>query len=78
MSKNELHSLKVLDSQYKLIKNLKKKRLENKMSQTDVANITGMSQQAISRMERFKSLPTLPNLINYMEAVGIDINELFK
>lgn len=77
MKDDNLHSLKVLDSQYKLIRNLRKKRIENKLSQNDVAKITGLSQQAISRMEKFKCLPTLPNLINYMEAIGIDINDLF-
>ena len=77
MKDKDTYSLKVLDIQYKLIKNLKKKRIENNLSQTDIANMTGLSQQAISRIETFQYSPSLPSLIKYMDAVKIDINELF-
>lgn len=78
MDNEELYLLKIIDVQYKLIKNLQKKRLEKKMSQSDIAKITGLSQQAISRIETFQYSPSLPNLIKYMDAIEIDINELFK
>lgn len=77
MEDKELYSLKILDSQYKLIQNLHKKRIEKNMSQSDVANLTGLSQQAISRIETFQCAPSLYTLIKYMDAINIDINELF-
>ena len=49
----ELYSLEMLNVQYKFIENLHRVRLEKKMSQSDVAKKTGLSQQAISRIETF-------------------------
>lgn len=77
MKDKELYLLEIFDVQYKLIKNLQKKRLEKKMSQKDIANLTGLSQQAISRIETFQYSPSLPNLLKYMNALDIDINSLF-
>lgn len=78
MEDKELYLLEILDMQYKLIKNLQKKRLEKNLSQTDIANITGLSQQAISRIETFQYSPSLPSLLKYMNALNIDINSLFQ
>lgn len=78
MEDKELYLLEIFDIQYKLIKNLQKKRLEKKLSQKDIANITGLSQQAISRIETFQYSPSLPNLLKYMKALNIDINSLFE
>lgn len=73
----ELYSLEILNTQYKLIENLHRIRLEKKMSQSDVSKITGLSQQAISRIETFQYSPSLPTLIKYMSALNININDLF-
>lgn len=73
----ELYSLEILNTQYKLIENLHRIRLEKKMSQSDVSKITGLSQQAISRIETFQYSPSLPTLIKYMSALDININDLF-
>ena len=73
----ELYSLEILNIQYKLIENLHRVRLEKNMSQSDVAKITGLSQQAVSRIETFQYSPSLPTLIKYMNALNIDINDLF-
>ena len=73
----ELYSLEILNTQYKLIENLHRIRLEKKMSQSDVSKITGLSQQAISRIETFQYSPSLPTLIEYMSALDININDLF-
>lgn len=78
MEDKELYLLEIFDIQYKLIKNLQKKRLEKNLSQKDIANITGLSQQAISRIETFQYSPSLQNLLKYMKALNIDINSLFE
>lgn len=78
MEDKELYLLEIIDMQYKLIKNLHKKRLEKNMSQKDIANITGLSQQAISRIETFQYSPSLPSLLKYMNALNLDINTLFQ
>lgn len=77
MQDKEMYLLEISDMQYKLIKNLQKRRLEQRMSQKDIANITGLSQQAISRIETFQYSPSLPNLLKYMNALNLDINSLF-
>lgn len=78
MEDKELYLLEISDIQYKLIKNLHKKRLERNLNQIDIANITGLSQQAISRIETFQYSPSLPSLLKYMNALNIDINSLFQ
>lgn len=77
MENKDLYVLGIMDMQYKLIKNLHKKRLEKNMSQKDIAKITGLSQQAISRIETYQYSPSLPTLLKYMNALNIDINSLF-
>jgi Predicted transcriptional regulators len=47
------------------------------MTQDDVADKTGLTQQTISRLETHFHAPTLTNLIKYMGAVGLDINKVF-
>lgn len=74
----ELYSLEMLNVQYKLIENLHRIRLEKKMSQSDVAKKTGLSQQAISRIETFQYAPSLPTLLKYMNALDVDVNKLFE
>ena len=73
----ELYSLEILNTQYKLIENLHRVRLEKNMSQSDIARLTGLTQQAVSRIETFQYSPSLPTLIKYMNALNIDINDLF-
>lgn len=68
----------VKDKQFKLIQNLIKKRIENNLTQRDISDITGLSQQAISRMEKHGHTPSLTNLIKYLTALNMDINDLFK
>lgn len=78
MKNNDLYQLEILDMQYRLIQNLHKQRLLRNMSQKDIANLTGLSQQAVSRIETFQFLPSLPTLLKYMKALNLDINSLFE
>lgn len=49
-----------------------KMRKAEKMTQQDVANATGMSQQAVSRIER-GSGATINSLIKYLTGIGYSI-----
>lgn len=57
--------------------NLIAKRNSKSLSQRDLAKKTGLTQQAISSMERLDRNPTLFNIIRYLSGLGIDINDLF-
>lgn len=67
----------VEEDHYKLIENLVKQRKIRNMTQEDISNITGMSQQAISRIEKYGHTPSLTNLLKYMRALNLDINRIF-
>ena len=68
----------VEEEQFKLIQNLIKKRKEKNMTQKDIANMTGLSQQAVSRIEKYGNTPSMVNLIKYLRALDLDINSIFK
>lgn len=68
----------VEDDQFKLIQNLIKKRIEKNMTQRDIADKTGLSQQAVSRIEKYGNTPSMANLIKYLRALDLDINSIFK
>ena len=63
--------------QMTFIKNLIKARKDKGLSQQNLADITGLTQQVISAFEQCDRKPTLPNLIKYLLGIGIDINKLF-
>nr|WP_312291971.1 helix-turn-helix transcriptional regulator [Clostridium chromiireducens] len=66
------------ETQITFIKNLIEQRKKKGLSQQELANITGLSQQVISAFEQCDRKPTLPNLIKYLLGLGIDINKLFS
>lgn len=68
----------VEQQQFALIQNLISKRIEKNMTQKDIANKTGLSQQAVSRIEKYGNTPSMANLIKYLNALEIDINSIFK
>ena len=53
-------------------------RRERKMSQSELAQITGLSRAMISNMERGKANFRLDNLLAIAEGLEIDFRELFK
>lgn len=48
------------------------------MTQRDIANKIGLSQQAVSRIEKYGNAPSITNLIKYLRALDLDINSIFK
>ena len=63
---------------YKFIENFEKEREKQGLFQQDIENLTGISQQAISRIEKHKNKPSINTTVKYLMALGIDINSLFK
>lgn len=62
---------------YTFVERLVKRRKFLKMSQDEVSEKTGLTQQTISRLETHFHKPTLTNLMKYMKAVELDINKVF-
>ncbi|MFH1840857.1 MAG: helix-turn-helix transcriptional regulator [Patescibacteria group bacterium] len=59
-------------------KNLKRIRLEKKMSQGDVARALGVHRSYISGLERGVRNPTLTNIERIAKALGINIQKLLE
>lgn len=75
---NEQFLYEIERDQYELIKNLIAERKKKKLTQKDIAQITGMSQQAVSRIEQYDVKPSLINLLKYIKAIGLNINSIFN
>lgn len=63
--------------QYELIENLIKERKKKGLTQKDIAQKTGMTQQTVSRIEQYDVKPSLLNLLKYLKAVDLSINSIF-
>ncbi|EGT3944779.1 TPA: helix-turn-helix transcriptional regulator [Clostridioides difficile] len=59
------------------IQNLVNFRKKQNITQKEIAEKTGLTQQAISGIETGGRKPTLINLIRYLQGIGININDLF-
>ncbi|WP_353106969.1 helix-turn-helix domain-containing protein [Acetoanaerobium noterae] len=59
--------------EYELIKQVVEMRKKKNISQKDLANMVGISQQEISRFENEKHIPKLTSFIRIIEALDIDI-----
>lgn len=59
-------------------KNLIALRKEKGLTQTDIAKKTGLTQQAVSKLEKCSKKPTLPSLIIYLLGLDINLNELLR
>lgn len=68
----------VEDQEYRLIENLVAERKRQSLTQADISLRTGMSQQAVSRIEKYGNKPSLTNLLKYMKALNLDINSMFN
>lgn len=54
-----------------------KHRKELGMTQKELALKTGLSQQAISSLERCEREPRLSNLLKYLEGIEINVEKIF-
>lgn len=66
-------SYDIIDKEYTLIEKAVLMRKEQGHTQKEVANQAGLTQQAISRMERLDNRPTLRNFIKYLDASGLEL-----
>jgi len=55
------------------IKTIKSLREKKGLSTTDVANLTGLKQPNVSRIEGGAYMPNLPTLMKLAEALGVDL-----
>ena len=62
----------------KLGKNLKRIRIEKKMSQGDIMRALGCSRSYVSNIENGKTNPTLATIAKLAKSVGVSTNELLK
>lgn len=62
-----------IDKEYKLIEQAVALRKEQKITQKDIQNNCGMTQQAISRLEKADVNTTLRNFIKYINAAGFEL-----
>lgn len=65
---------KINDIIYQIIEERKKQNL----SQSDLSDLSGLSQTTISRIETYTSTPTLPILIKIMNALNLDLQIIHK
>lgn len=66
------------NTEKKFIQSIVNTRKEKSLTQKDVSEITGIPQQVISEIERGVRKPVLTNIIKYLSALGLDINDLFS
>jgi len=61
------------DAQYELIKMLVEFRKVIGLTQSEVSQKSGLTQQMISRIEKLDNSPTLDNFIKYVMALGLKL-----
>lgn len=66
------HYLEV-EKEYELIRQVVAARKSQGLTQKKLADIVGVSQQEISRLECEKHIPNLSSFIKILEAVGLEI-----
>lgn len=80
MSSNEVNNkvreeflMDVARAEYNMINSLVNIRKDENLTQGDVAEITGLTQQMISKIEKIGNNPTLENFLKYVVAIGLEI-----
>lgn len=66
------------DISKKFGENLKKIRLEKKMSQGDICRALGVDRAYISNLESGKRNPTLSTIKRIADALGVSVDSLLK
>ena len=76
---NKLETEQIMNEQMikrevsRLMGDLMNAREKRGLTQKEVALRSGLSQQAVSRMECLTNLPTLTNLVKYMSALNVKL-----
>lgn len=73
-----IYVLKELGDNMKLNEKLLKLRINNNLSQTDVAKVVGTTRQTISNYERGISVPDAYQIFNLAKVFNISMDELYK
>ncbi len=87
--KEEIESQRELDAEfkkvwdesraeYRLIGEMISIRKQEKITQKDLASLTGNKQQVISRIERVESIPTIRVFSNLLDALGYELRIVKK
>lgn len=63
----------IVDKEYELLKKAIEFRKGQKITQEDIADKSGLSQQSVSRIEKLGVEPTLRNFIKYIDAAGLQL-----
>ncbi|HDK7194949.1 TPA: helix-turn-helix transcriptional regulator [Clostridium botulinum] len=65
--------MKQADAQYQLIKSLVEFRKSAKITQREIAERSGLTQQMVSRIEKIDNSPTLDVFLRYVSALGLEL-----
>ncbi|MBT9779469.1 helix-turn-helix domain-containing protein [Clostridium sp. MCC353] len=65
-------------TEYKLLSELVQLRKEQKLTQGDLAKLTGNKQQVISRIENRENSPTLKTFCSLLNTLGYDLQIVKK
>jgi len=63
----------VVKKEYDLISEAVSERKELSLTQGDIAELTGLKQQVISRIERVEHTPTLRSFLKYLDGIGLEL-----
>lgn len=65
-------------AEYKLIGEMVSLRKQEKITQQELASLTGNKQQVISRIERKESIPTIRMFCHILDALGYELKIVKK
>lgn len=69
---------KKIKQEYKLIEKLIETRKEKNITQKELAEVTGVSQQAISRLELEKHIPKIDTFIRILDGLDLELTIVQK
>ena len=62
-----------IKKEYALVEQLVKARKEKNITQRELAEVTGISQQAISRIEKEKHIPKMDTFSKVLDGLGLEL-----
>ena len=63
----------IIKEEYDLISAAVSERKELNLTQGDIAKLTGLKQQVVSRIERIEHTPTLRSFLKYLDGMGLEL-----
>ncbi len=67
-----------IEQEYKLIDRIVSERKKRNITQKELAAMTGISQQSISRLEREKHMPKIDTLMKLLDGLGLELTVAAK